>query len=154
MSQNPFAENSENPYLPPHQPPPYQPVQLVTPEMQKRALAKVYWPAVLMQVYGVLIVVVSAALLSIPFLTDLGPDNSGTVIMRIIFGCVTAVGFAMGVFTILTAQWMKRLRGWGWALAGVIVSFIFAVLFCPLIVLVDSEVRACFDQPIGKSPFR
>ena len=94
-----------------------------------------------------------AALLCIPFL---GVDGTAEVIMIVVLCCLaSAIGIGVGVFTVLVSQWMKQLRGWGWSLASVILCFLCALLVCPLffvvaiwplVVLVDSEVRDCFDQ--------
>lgn len=158
MSQNPFADNpnnpyADNPYTAPHQNS-YDPGKPPTSEMRARSLAKVYIPAILMQVFGVLIIVGSMAILSLPFWAGGDMDE---VALFVIFCFVATLGIAAGVFTIVTAQWMKHLKGWGWALASVILSFVFSLLVCPLffvigiwplIVLVDSEVHACFDQKV------
>ena len=156
MSQNPF---SENPYAAPNQPS-HQPGRPPTEEMRIRSLARVRGPAILMQVYGVLIALGSMMLLSFPFLAPDDPDD--WVVMLVVCTVGAAMGIAIGAFTIVTGVWMKRLQGWGWALASVIVCFAVALLLCPLffvvgiwplIVLLDAEVRACFDQPgVSHSP--
>ncbi|MBC7855850.1 MAG: hypothetical protein IAF94_20675 [Pirellulaceae bacterium] len=68
-----------------------------------------------------------------------------------IFFCV-----AVGAFTFWAAMRMKALRSYSLAMSAVVVTFLVGFLAClpamilgiwPLIVLLDGEVKACFDRP-------
>ena len=153
-----------NPYQPnPYQPPnpwadaPYGPGYFRPPD-RNRALAKVQGPGILMQVYSGLIVLSGIGLgilAPFAFLDKRGDDGP---VVGVFLGVFAILCLTSGVFIFWAAMRMKALRSYGLALSAVIFTFLVGFLAClplmlvgiwPLIVLLDAEVKACFDQPLG-----
>ncbi len=113
-------------------------------------------PAILMQVYGGLVVVSGITLAAcIPFLIADAPRNDWPVIVVLLGICVLFC-VALGGFTFWAAMRMKALRSYSLAMAAVVITFLIGFLAClpamlvgiwPLIALLDGEVKACFDRP-------
>jgi len=118
------------------------------------ALDKVSGPAILLIVYGVL------CLVAVPVLLVSGavaaaqkrPDIAAVVLCLL----GSLLGLAAGGLTLAGGIRMKALRNYGLAMASVIVVFVVGLMTCvpvalvgiwPLIVLLDPEVKASFDQP-------
>lgn len=109
-----------------------------------------------MQVYGVLLVVGGIALVGfLPLILHDMPRNDQPV-MLVILGICAFFCLAVGAFTFWAAMRMKALRSYSLVMSAVVVTFLVGFLAClpamilgiwPLIVLLDGEVKACFDRP-------
>lgn len=119
-------------------------------------MSKVAGPAILMQVYGALLLVggIVLAVLS-PFISaELGPNDKPVVLAML--GVCIVVCLALGALIFWAAMRMKALRSYALAMSAVVVIFLVGFLAClpamvvgiwPLVVLLDGEVKACFDRP-------
>ena len=148
-SQNPYQ--APNPWGDNFYSPGYVPVA-----DRGRALSKVFGPAILMQIYGAVIVISGITLaISIPFIVADAPRNDQIAIIVLVgvgvFFCV-----ALGAFTFWGGMRMKALRSYTLVMTAVVITFLIGFLTClpamvlgiwPLIVLLDGEVKACFDRP-------
>ena len=142
QSPNPWSENF-----------PYQGYAI--PD-RGRALAKVKGPAILMLVYSGLLSLCGIALGGMmPFILEDMSREEGSVMMAVL-GVGTFLCLAAGVFNFWAGWRMMKLRSYAVAMTAVVFSFLIGFLTClplmlvgiwPLIILLDSEVRACFDQP-------
>jgi hypothetical protein len=117
------------------------------------ALDKVSGPAVLLIVYGVLCLVAAPALLVFGVLaaSQNRPDPAALVLG--LLGALLCL--AAGGLVLVGGIRMRALRNYGLAIASVIVIFVVGLLTCiplalvgiwPLVVLLDPEVKASFDQ--------
>jgi len=144
---NPFADVG-NPYAPSYYP-------AFKPD-RNRALSKVQGPGILMQLCGGLLVLTGVGLgIGIPFAIA-APDLSDDDRIGLMVVCCGGAPLCMlfGALTLWGGTRMKSLRSYGLALTSVIIIFVLGFLICipaaligiwPLIVLLDSEVKACFD---------
>lgn len=109
-----------------------------------------------MQIYGGLLVVGGIVLAGfLPLIVHDMPRDEQPV-MLVILGICAFFCLAVGAFTFWAAMRMKALRSYGVAMAAVVVMFLIGFLAClpamligiwPLVVLLDGEVKACFDRP-------
>jgi hypothetical protein len=121
-----------------------------------RALQKIKGPAVLMIVYGTLLALGGVVLACcIPFMVaDMNRDEQP--VMTVVLGVSSFLCIASGGFIFWAALRMLKLRSYGLAMTAVVFTFIIGFLAClpvmlvgiwPLVVLLDAEVKACFDRP-------
>ena len=121
-----------------------------------RALAKVKGPAILMLIYSSLLGLGGIAMGAfIPFILEDMNRDEGPV-MLVILGVGVFLCLAAGAFNFWAGLRMMKLRSYALAMTAVVFTFIIGFLTClplllvgiwPLVVLLDSEVKACFDQP-------
>jgi hypothetical protein len=116
-------------------------------------LAKVSGPAILLMVYGGICFAAAAGLLVlVPLIALQKRTEPGPLVM-----CVLGVPLTLlaGGLTIVGGLRMRALRNYGLVLASVIAVFVVGVFVCiplaavgiwPMIVLLDPEVKACFDR--------
>jgi hypothetical protein len=118
------------------------------------ALDKVSGPAVLLMVYGVLCLVAAPALLVAGVLAASQKRPDPAALALCLLGAVLCL--AAGGLVLVGGIRMKALGNYGLAMASVIVVFVVGLVICapvalvgiwPLIVLLDPEVKASFDQP-------
>jgi hypothetical protein len=123
---------------------------------RNRALSKVFAPAIFMQVYSGLLMLGAFALAAIaPFVLDEIPRNEQPFFIGVI-GVGVFLGLVLGGFSYFAGMRMRTLRSYTLVMAAVIAIFGIGLLTClplvflgiwPLIVLLDGEVKACFDKP-------
>ena len=142
QSPNPWSENF-----------PYQGYVVAD---RGRALAKVKGPAILMLVYSALLGLGGIAMGGfMPFVMDEMNHEERSVMLAIV-GIGVILCLAAGAFNFWIGLRMMKLRSYALAMTAVVLTFIIGFLTClplmlvgiwPLIVLLDGEVKACFDQP-------
>jgi hypothetical protein len=119
-----------------------------------QALEKVKGPGILLQIMGILWVLTAISLPALALFVK--EQDRGPVIMF----CLVCEVFLLpvGIITWLSGSRMKALRSWGLVLTSVILTFVMGILFCmplalvgiwPLVVLLDANVKNCFDRPAG-----
>jgi hypothetical protein len=116
-------------------------------------LEKVRWPATLLMVKGGIYCVAAAGLLVLlPLLAFQKRPDPGALAV-----CVLGAALALlaGGFSIVGGLQMRALRNYGLVMASLVVASVVGFLVCiplaappiwPLIVLLDPEVKACFDR--------
>lgn len=135
-----------------------------------QALSRVQGPAILLIVVGVLVLLLglgclgfagyglteAAAASNNPYRSSKQQDD----MVAVVFLTIGAfVNFALGAFLIFAGIRMRALRSYGVCMAAVILTFVVGGLAClplllagiwPLVVLVDSNVKAAFDTPANE----
>ena len=93
-------------------------------------MTKVAGPAILLQVYGSLVVVSGITLAAcIPFFIADAPRNDWPAIIALL-GIGVLFCLALGGFTFWAAMRMKALRSYSLAMAAVIITFLIGFLAC------------------------
>ena len=143
---NPYADQAPvNPYAAPR--PTF--AALSPAERTQRARARVKPPAILLMVASLLFFAL-AALFLLGLVVSLDERDEAGVAICTIAGALSLV---CGCVPIVCGWLMMGMRAYGLCLAGVIVLMVLAVVFCPLfiaftiwplIVLLDSDVKAAF----------
>ena len=125
---------------------------------RNRALSKAFGPAIFMQVYSGLILLGGIALAAfVPFAVhDMRGDDQAILIGIMGFGVFLCL--LLGGLTFFAGMRFKILRSYGFVMTVVIGTLVIGFLTClpamflaiwPMVVLMDSEVKACFDRPEG-----
>jgi hypothetical protein len=118
------------------------------------ALDKASGPAILLIVYGVLCLVAVPVLLVSGAVAAAQKRPDAAAVALCLLGSLLCL--AAGGLTVAGGIRMRVLRNYGLAMASVIVVFVVGLLICapvalvgiwPLVVLLDPEVKASFDQP-------
>jgi hypothetical protein len=144
---NPYSDLAANPFVMP-------PMPMWKPD-RNRALGKIQGPAILMQIYGVLLGLGGVGcLVAAPFIVP-AMEGEDQIVLSVFMG-IGMLGIPFGLLTLWAGTRMKALRSYGLAMTAVVLIFVIALLACvpavivgiwPLVALLDAEVKASFDKP-------